>query len=244
MSFRGKFDWYISMQKGGRKAVTFTLTCKNMLMPEIFDCAIMDPAGQQATQFHHHLKLRANQSKEFNLETCGWEWCQGDKFCILDKKGRESQSWVMNMKVYGRGECPDCHGSHKCVNCHGNGIVEDRMNHTINVCPVCKGSGICQKCYVPVRLGSALAQEVYGSSPLPNAAQNRDRKVATLQQTINNLVAKIEKADMDIRMMQLKGFDVSASTAYRAQVEMKFQLQHQLENAQHELQQLININNY
>lgn len=70
---------------------------------------------------------------------------------------------------------------------------------------------------------------------------NRQRKKAALQQTISNLESKIAKADMDMRMMQLKGMDVSSRTAYMSQVEMLHSFQRQLINAQYELQQLENI---
>ena len=239
MSFRGKFEPFTSIGQGGRKAYSFTLTCKNMLMPETFDCAIMDSTGQQPTQFFRHEKLKANESKVFNYDTCGWDWCQGDTFVILDKNDRIKQHWDLKLKIYSRGECPECHGNHKCIKCNGSGVIKDIHTHTISSCRACNGTGICQKCYVPIRPGSTIAHEVYGTHPLPNADFVKQRKIAALQQTISNLEAQIAKADLDASMMQLKGTDVSNPTAYIAHIEMQHTLQRQLLNAQHELQQLM-----
>jgi len=240
MSFRGKFEPFTSLRQGGKKSYSFVLTCKNMLMPETFDCAIMDCSGQQQTQFYRHLKLKANESKVFNYDTCGWDWCQGDSFVILNEKDKILQRWDLNLKIYARGECPECHGGHKCAKCNGSGVITDIHTHTISSCRVCNGTGICQTCFVPIRSGSAIAQEVYGTHSLPNADMTKQRKVSALQQTISNLEAQIAKADMDARMMQLKGLDVSARTAYMAHIELQHTLQRQLLNAQYELQQLMN----
>lgn len=241
MSFRGKFEWYNSLHQGGKRAISFTLTCKNMFMPETFDCAIIDSSGQEQSQIRRQLKLRPNESLVFNYDRCRWDWCQGDYFCILGKDDQIKQRWDLNLKIYARGECPECHGSHRCQNCNGNGVIENRNTHTINKCHTCNGTGVCQTCYVPIRSGTTLAQEVYGAQSIPNAGLSKQRKIAALQQTISNLESKIAKADMDMRMMQLKGMDVSARTAYMSQVEMLHSFQRQLINAQYELQQLENI---
>lgn len=244
MSFRGKFESFTSLRQGGKKAYSFTLTCKNLFMTETFDCAIIDSTGQEPTQFHRYLKMKANESRAFNYDTCGWDWHQGDYFAILGKNDEIKQRWDLNLKIYARGECPECHGSHKCNKCNGSGILKDIHTHTITSCRACNGTGICQKCYVPIRSGSTLAQEVYGTHPLPNADISKQRKIATLQQTISNLDAQIAKADMDMRMMQKKGMDVSAGIAFRSQLELQHNLQRQLLNAQHELQQLLSTSNY
>ncbi len=241
MSFIGKFEWYNSLHQGGKRAISFTLTCTNMFKTETFDCAIIDSTGQEPAQIRRQLKLKPNEALVFNYDRCRWNWCQGDYFCILGKNDKIEQRWDLNLKIYDRGECPDCHGSHRCQSCNGSGVVKDRHTHTINTCNVCYGTGICQKCYVPIRSGTTLAQEVYGSQPLPNANINRQRKISALQQTISNLETKIAKADMDMRMMQFKGMDVSARTAYMSHVEMLHSFQRQLINAQYELQQLENM---
>ena len=241
MSFRGSFDWFTSLHQGGKRAISFTLTCKNMLIPETFDCAIIDSTGQQPTQIRRRLKLKPNESFTFNYDTCGWDWCQGDFFAILGNNDKIQKRWELNLKVYGRGECPDCHGSHRCVKCNGIGTIRNQHVHTISACPTCNGTGICQKCYVPMRAGTNLSNEVYGNAQVPNPLMNRQSKIAALKKTISELQSKIEKADWDLRMMQLKGMDVSSHTVYSSQLELKFQYERQLIQLQYELQQLENM---
>ena len=238
MSFRGSFDWFTSLHQGGKRAISFTLTCKNMLMPETFDCAIIDSTGQQPTQIRRGLKLKPNESFIFNYDSCGWDWCQGDFFAILGKNDKIQKRWDLNLKVYGRGECPECHGSHRCVKCNGTGTIRNSHNHTIDSCPTCNGTGICQKCYVPMRAGTNLANEVYGRIQMPNPELNRQQRISALQRTISDLQSKIEKADWDSRMMQRKGMDFSSRIAYSSQLELKHQYERQLIQAQYELQQL------
>lgn len=242
MSLKGSFDWFISLHQGGKRAVSFTLTCKNMLMPETFDCAIIDSTGQQPTQIRRGLKLKPNESFVFNYDTCGWDWCQGDFFAILGKKDKIEKHWDLNLKIYGRGECPECHGSHRCVKCNGTGTIRNLHTHTISSCAICNETGVCQKCYVPVRPGTNLANAVYGGVQMPNPDMNRQRKIAALQRTISELQAKIEKADWDARIMQRKGTDVSLRTVYSSHLELKHQYQRQLLQAQYELQQLESMN--
>ena len=238
MSFKGKFEPFTSLRKGGRKAYSFILTCKNMFLTETFDCAILDNSGQQSTQFFRHERLKANESRVFNIDTCGWDWCQGDSFVILDKKNHIKKHWSLNLKIFARGECPECHGNHKCVNCNGLGVIKDIHTHTISSCRACDGTGICQKCYVPVRLGTNLANEVYNGSSIPDSSLSREKRIAALHKTISELQAKIEKVEWDARMMQRKGTDVSSHMVYSSQLELKHQYQRQLLQAQHELQQL------
>lgn len=238
MGFIGSFDWFTSLHQGGKRAISFTLTCKNMLMPETFDCAIIDSTGQQLTQIRRRLKLKPNESFTFNYDTCGWDWCQGDFFAILGKNDKIQERWDLNLRVYGRGECPECHGSHRCVKCNGTGTIRNQHTHTISTCPTCNGTGVCQKCYVPMRSGTNLANEVYGNVQMPNPEMNRQRKIAALRKSISELQSKIERTDWDLRMMQLKGMDVSSHTTYSSQLELKFQYERQLTQAQYELQQL------
>ena len=243
MSFRGSFDWFTSLHQGGKRAISFTLTCKNMLMPETFDCAIIDSTGQQSTQIRRRLKLKPNESFTFNYDTCGWDWCQGDFFAILGKKDKILKRWELNLKIYGRGECPDCHGSHRCVKCNGTGTIRNQHSHTISACPTCNGTGVCQKCYVPMRAGTNLANEVYGGIQMPNPELNRQQRISALQRTISELQSKVEKAEWDARMMQRKGMDVSSHIAYSSQLELKHQYERQLIQAQCELQQLESMRN-
>ena len=46
MSLKGQFVWIQSMRQGGRKAISFTLTCTNLFQSETFDAAIIDGVGQ------------------------------------------------------------------------------------------------------------------------------------------------------------------------------------------------------
>lgn len=241
MSFRGSFDWFTSLHQGGKRAISFTLTCKNMLMPETFDCAIIDSTGQRPTQIRRKLKLKTNESFTFNYDTCGWDWCQGDFFAILGKNDKIVQRWDLNLKIYARGECPECHGSHRCVKCNGNGIINNHNTHTIEKCSICNGTGICQKCYVPIRENSPLYTTVLDGTNIPNPEMSKQRKIAALQKTIADLQSKIEKADWDARMMQRRGMDVSLHTVYSSQLELKNMYERQLIQVQHELLQLENM---
>lgn len=241
MSFRGSFDWYTSLNQGGKKAISFTLTCKNMLMPETFDCAIIDSTGQQSTQIRRRLKLKPNESFIFNYDTCGWNWCVGDYFAILGKNDKIEKRWDLNLKIYGRGECPECHGSHRCVKCNGTGTVRNIHAYTISSCVACNGTGTCQKCYVPLRPGTNLANEIYNGIAQPNPSLSRENRIAALHKTISDLQAKIEKEEWEARMMQRRGMDVSLHMAYSSHLELKHQYQMQLLQAQNELQQLENI---
>lgn len=242
MGLQGKFSWFESLNQGGRKAVSFMLTCDNLFQSETFDCAIVDGAGQLPPQIRRHLKLKPKESFRFDYDTCGWDWCHGDYFAILGRNDQPEQRWDLSLKVYGRGECPECHGTHKCQQCGGNGFVKDLGFHTITSCRVCRGTGVCQTCYVPIRRGTSLAQEVCSGVPAPDVAESRQRKIAALRQTVSDLQSKIEKAEWDVRMMQVKGMDVFSHTAYSAQLELKHQYERQLIHAQYELGQLERLN--
>lgn len=241
MGLVGSFDWYRSLHQGGKKAISFKLTCDNMITNEIFDCAIIDSTGQQPTQVRRQLKLKPNGSFTFNYDTCGWDWCQGDYFVILGKDDKVKKRWDLNLKVYGPGECPECHGSHRCTKCNGSGILRDQHTHSISGCPTCNGTGECQTCYVPLRSGSALASAVYGGGPMPNPGLSRQRKMEALRRTIADLQTKIEREEWNQRMMQWKGMDLAARTAYSSQMQLKSQYERQLLQAQYELQQLENM---
>ncbi len=210
-------------------------------MPETFDCAIIDSTGQQPSQIRRRLKLKANESYIFNFDTCGWDWCQGDFFAILGKNDKIKKRWDLNLKVYGRGECPECHGSYRCIKCNGTGTIKNPHNHTISSCTTCNGTGICQKCYVPMRSGTNLSNEVYNGIQMPNPELNRQQRILVLQKTISDLQSKIERADWDARMMQFKGMDISSHIGYSSQLELKHQYERQLIRAQYELQQLENM---
>lgn len=76
---------------------------------------------------------------------------------------------------------------------------------------------------------------------LPPLYASCQRKIEALRQTIRELQAKIEQAEWDRRMMQLDGLDRSSHITYSSQLELKYQYELQLIQAQHELQQLENM---
>ena len=241
MAIKGSFEWFNSLRQGGRRAISFTLTNRNMFSPETFDCAIIDGTGQTPPQIRRQLKLKVNESFTFNMDTCGWDWCNGDYFAILGKKDKEKERWDLKLKIYDRGECPECHGSYRCTKCNGTGTIQNQHLHTIESCQACIGTGVCQTCYVPIRQGSNLANQVYGNVQMPNPEMSRQRKIETLRRTISDLQAKIEKEDWNQRMMQLKGMDWRSRITYSSQMELKQMYERQLLQAKFELQQLGNM---
>lgn len=243
MSFRGKFEWYNSIQQGGKKAITFTLTCKNMFMRETFDCAIMDSSGQQPSQIRRRIKLKPKESFVFNYDTCGWDWCIGDFFAIIDSNNDNIlERWDVDVKVYGRGECPECHGSHRCSKCNGTGIMNNPYTHTMSQCPVCSGTGLCQTCYVPVRYGSTMYNEIYSNGSIPNPNLNKQYRIEALQRRISELQKMIERAEWNERMMQLRRIDKSMGTTFMHILNQKVQYEQQIIQLQHQLDQLSNMN--
>lgn len=155
MSWKGKFERIPSTRLGGTMMISFTLRNDNLLFSEKVDIAIYDSFGQQPF-YSRNRKLEAGKSLRFDFDTVGWTWCQGDKLAILDKKGRIDQCWELNMKEYGPGECPECHGTHKCGNCNGLGYVYPRRKiEEYKTCPHCGGSGVCPTCDVPYRTPKA-----------------------------------------------------------------------------------------
>lgn len=254
MSFKGQFSWIQSVRQGGRKAISFTLTCTNFFQSETFDAAVIDSTGQLQPMLFTQLTLGAKKSLRFDVDTVGWDWCQGDTFAILDKNRQidKNNKWTLNIKVPAPGECRDCHGTHKCKYCNGMGIVTDNYTHEISSCEVCHGTGVCQACYVPFRnaasVGVGFQPNVMGEfgcnasqSGSSNQEAAKQRKIAALRRSIQELQAKIERADWDERMMKLRGTDISSRTVYMSQVNLKFQYEKQLSELQYKLQQLENL---
>ena len=241
MALEGSFNWFNSLRQGGRKAISFTLRNTNILQSETFDCAIVDGTGQLSPQIRRQIKLKPKESFRFDYDTCDWEWCQGDFFAILGKNDKITKRWDLNLNTYGSGECPECHGMHKCKYCNGSGMIYHKQIHSYSQCQICYGTGICQTCYVPIRQGSNLANQVYGNVQTPNPEMNRQRKIEALRCTISDLQSKIGKEEWNQRMMQLKGTDVSSHTVYSSQLELIHRYKRQLIQAQYELQQLESI---
>lgn len=250
-SFKGQFSWIQSMRQGGRKAISVSLTCTNLFQSETFDAAIIDGTGQLQPMVFTQLTLGAKKSLRFDMDTVGWDWCQGDTFAILDKNRQmdKHNKWTMNIKVPAPGECRDCHGTHKCKQCNGTGIVTNNYTHEVSSCNVCHGTGVCQACYVPFRNVATTSVNFqpnvmggYGYNASSNVSSNQEaakqRKIAALRQSIQELQAKIERADWDERMMKLRGTDISSRRVYISQVNLKLQYERQLCELQYRLQQM------
>lgn len=241
MALKGTFNWYNSLHQGGRKAISFTLYCDNLFQSETFDCAIIDGSGQQPPQIRRQITLKAKQSFKFDFDSCGWDWCVGDYFAILGKKDKIQKRWDVDVKVYGRGECPNCHGTQRCKECNGSGTIYHKQMHAYSQCTVCNGTGVCQTCYVPIRNGSNLAHQIWGNVQSPDSNQNRQRKINAIREEIIELQSKIEQAEWDRRMMQVRGTDISSRTVYSSQVGLIHQYKTRLIHLQSELQQLENM---
>lgn len=244
MSFRGEFNWIQCLHQGGRKAISFTLKCTNMFQTETFDAAIIDGNGQLQPMMFRQQRLAANKSLRFDFDTVGWDWCQGDTFAIIDKKGQmdKKNKWTLNLRVPAPGECRECHGTHKCKYCNGTGMITNHRQHEIESCTACHGTGVCQNCYVPFRNGAAGGTvgmgSTYNPADMPNPSAARQHKADSLRQRIQELQAKLERAEWDERIMKLRGTDVSSRRVYMSQVGLKYQYERQLSELQYELQQL------
>ena len=241
MALKGTFSWINSLHQGGRKAISFTLYCSNMFQSETFDCAIIDSSGQNPPQIRRMITLKPKQSFKFDYDTCGWNWCVGDYFVILGKNDKILKRWDVDVKVYGQGECPDCHGTHKCRQCNGSGTIYHRQVHSYTQCTACNGTGTCQTCYVPTRESTNFTNQVLGNAPMSDPNVSRQRKIIALRERINDLQSKIEQAEWEKRMMQLRGTDVSSRMVYSSHINLMHNYKMQLIHAQSELQQLENM---
>lgn len=240
MALKGTFHWFNSLHQGGRKAISFTLYCDNLFQSETFDCAIIDGSGQLPSQIRRQLTLKAKQSFKFDYDTCGWNWCVGDYFALLGKNDQIQKRWDVDVKIYGQGECPDCHGTQRCSQCNGSGSIYHMQIHSYSQCPVCGGTGVCPTCYVPIRQGTNFGNQIIGNVQSPNSEINRQRKINALRERISDLQSKIEQAEWEKRMMQLRGTNLSSRTVYGAHINLIHEYKMQLINAQYELQQIEN----
>lgn len=241
MALKGSFNWYNSINQGGKKAISFTLTCNNLYQSESFDCAIIDGSGQVSPQIRRQITLKAKQSFRFDYDTCGWDWCNGDFFAILGKNDIIQQRWDLNLNIFEPGECPDCHGTYRCKMCNGTGLADNVYSRTYTQCKACLGTGICQTCYVPIRKGSNLDFQINGGVQMPNPEKSRQRRIEALRQTIKELEMKIEREEWNMRMWQRREMDVSMPMTYDSFITLKHTYQRQLIQVQHELQQLENM---
>lgn len=217
MSLKGEFYWIRSMRQGGRKAISFTLTCTNLFQSETIDAAIIDGTGQLQPMIFRQQTLKAKESLRFDFDTVDWDWCQGDTFTILDKKGQMGQKWMLNLKTYAPGECPDCHGTHKCRQCNGTGMIFNRPTHTYNQCEACNGTGICQTCFVPVRKVPTTGDSNFSYNPEGNGNTNsnpayisRQRKIEALLERRRDLQEKLHDAKNNDIIMRIRGTDITS----------------------------------
>ena len=242
MSFKGEFYWIRSMRQGGRKAISFTLTCTNLFQSETIDAAIVDGTGQLQPMIFRQQTIKAKESLRFDFDTVDWDWCQGDIFAVLDKKGQMGQKWVLNLKTYAPGECPECHGTHKCRQCNGTGMIFHRATHTYNQCEACNGTGICQTCFVPLRNTSNATYtpggKGYSVGQNPNVDAARQRKIAALKQRISEIREKLEDAKYEERIMRLRGTDLTSRTVYTTHASLIYRYETELINLQSQLSQL------
>ena len=244
MSLRGQYSWYVSLCQGGRKAISFTLTSTNLFQSETFDAVLVDGSGQNAPLYYRSLCLRARQSFRFDVDSCGWYWCQNDFFAILGKNDKIEMRWDLHLPQYAPGECPDCHGSHKCKQCGGKGYVLESTSHTLNTCMVCGGTGQCQTCFIPVRTSSIMssAEQMRGYEKGKTVGVGgdvqRNRHVAQLRQRISELQEKMRSVDWDLKMMDLKDQNVSMRMVYNSKLELKYRYGTEIMRLQSQLEQL------
>ena len=83
MALKGSFNWYNSIQQGGRKAFSSPFYCDNLLQSETFDCAFIDSAAYVTPQIRRQISLNAKQSFRFDLDSCGWDWCVGYFYALV-----------------------------------------------------------------------------------------------------------------------------------------------------------------
>lgn len=151
MSFKGQFTRIQSKRLAGCITISFSLKCTNLMFGETVDVALFPSDGSQPW-YYRGLKFKAGQTYVFNFDTVDWEWYQGDCAAILGNNDRIVQKWVLQLKEYRPGECPECHGTHKCKKCHGQGFVYPPGKvYEYKTCPDCGGTGTCQTCHVPRR---------------------------------------------------------------------------------------------
>lgn len=153
MSFKGTFSRYASNRLYGHIFIRFSLKCTNLFLGETIDLGIFPSDGSQPW-YYRGLKFKAGQTYAFDYDTVDWNWCQGDYAAILGSGNKVLQRWALQMKEYGPGECPECHGTHKCRNCRGTGFYNPPGTRHIEEqkrCPKCGGTGICQTCDIPRR---------------------------------------------------------------------------------------------
>lgn len=253
MSLKGNFVKKVS-QRFLTSIYSFELSCSS-LFGETFDCAIISCYGQPMLKYNG-IKMGHNSLLTFNVDTLhGFAenfngWCQGDYFAILDKKGKEKQKWILSIKEYTQGECPECHGAQRCSYCHGNGKIYSNASIGYESCRHCGGTGVCPTCYVPKRKGyvnnSIYNQLDVGGTHIDGVSYERTqvervnqmRRRLQIEQEIMNLREEIQKLDIDLNIMKLKNQEISQRNVYLSYVNLKYKYQRQLLELQSQLNTL------
>lgn len=241
MGLTGKFGWYESVRQGGRRDVTFTLTCDNLLQSETFNCALIAYRGLAQPMVFQQLKLKPKQSYSFNYDTVDWQWCDGDTFALLDRKNNIIKQWPLQFQPYRPGECPECHGTKVCGICKGKGYVvtPDKM---IDKCTICGSTGVCHTCYIPQRTANNSGQH----TPIvpdndPDMEKRKEKRIASLRDRIRTLEGYVEREEWSIRMMELNGQSTRSMSLYNSKLNQKYRYESQLIDLRSQLDQLENI---
>lgn len=246
MGLQGRFVKMPCKRVGG-KMWSFILENTNWISKETVNVGIFPSNGQQPW-FWKGQVIESGASLVFNYDTANWYFCQGDTVALLDDRGNVEQKWVLRLREYGPGECPECHGTHKCRKCNGTGyIFPQRGDEIYTKCPDCDGLGVCQTCYIPTR-SNPTYRPTYNATPTAggnaNVAASRARQIETLRRRIYDLQAKIDRIEYDERMRKLRssihGVDTSMTTLYMQQAQLKYTYQTQLIQLQSQLDQLEN----
>lgn len=235
MNLKGTFNRVVS-QKTGLPMYSFTLRNTALLYAETVDCLIRDATGSK-TRTYRELKVHSRGEVIFNEDTCGWNWCRGDSFCILGRRDKVQHSWTFSPKEYAPGECPECHGTQACRHCGGQGYLAV-LGSPVQRCPHCGGTGTCQTCYIPVRRSGLYRPGADGvSSPVSGSSSaatiRRSRSAAEIQMDIANVQAQLSQVEWDLKRMELDGNH--SHTLYTTQLQLRYKYQERLSRLQQEL---------
>lgn len=159
MSFSGNFELVPQKRLMGTLLYSFVLKNTSWFGSDTIDCMISYEGCPQPFFFRNQT-FKAGMSYRFDFDTVDWTWHQHDFFAILGKGDKIERMWQLNLKEYGPGECPDCHGTKKCKKCHGKGFIYPLGKPwEYKSCDACGGTGTCQRCDIPIR------QQSWGGGP-------------------------------------------------------------------------------
>ena len=112
----------------------------------------------------------------------------------------------------------------------------------VETCQACAGTGQCQTCYLPTHsaqnIGQYAGPSVGVNQMANNAEVSRQRRVAALNSQIQDLQAKIEKINWDLRIMKLRDISYNSQLTYQSILRLRFSYEQQLIKLQSELRQL------